>query len=155
MESPSLLPLPGDSNELRNTICNAHVGISCGLDCEIGSSSLQTQYKKRISPNNDKSYELLKKVESSLPILHSTDYYMEPALTDLAAQELVDPGYCSRVPDFTVGRLGYGRVKFLGMTDIRGLDLDQIVKFHRHEIVVYKMKLLSLQLDKALTSLLK
>ncbi|XP_058004732.1 nuclear pore complex protein NUP96 isoform X1 [Hevea brasiliensis] len=129
----------GDSSELLNTISNAPFGISCGLDCEVGSSSLQAQHNKRIiSPNGDKSCEILRKIESSLPILFSTDYYMVPSLTDLIARELLDPGYCSRVPDFTVGRLGYGCVKFLGMTDVRWLDLDQIVKFHRHEIVVYE-----------------
>ncbi|OAY52713.1 nuclear pore complex protein NUP96 [Manihot esculenta] len=139
MESPSLLPVPEDSNKLWNTICNAHFGISCGFDCEVGSSSLQTQCKKRrISPDNDKSCGILRQIVSSLPILRSTDYYMEPSLTYLAARELMDPGYICRVPDFTVGRLGYGRVKFLGMTDIRWLDLDEIVKFHRHEIVVYE-----------------
>ncbi|XP_020533452.1 nuclear pore complex protein NUP96 isoform X2 [Jatropha curcas] len=138
MASPSLLPVPGVSKELQSTITNAHFGASYGLDCEIGASSLHAQYKKRrISPDNDKSREIFR-IASSLPTLYSREYYMEPSSTDLTARELMDPGYCSRVPDFTVGRLGYGCVKFLGMTDIRWLDLDQIVKFHRHEIIVYE-----------------
>lgn len=82
--------------------------------------------------------EIVREIEASLPTLHSPDYYMDPCLTDLAARELIDPGYCSRVPDFTVGRSGYGCVKFLGKTDVRWLDLDHIVKFCRHEIVVYE-----------------
>ncbi|MED6215984.1 hypothetical protein PIB30_003184 [Stylosanthes scabra] len=76
-------------------------------------------------------------MEASLPILHSPGYYTKPSLKELVAQEFLDPGYCSRVPNFTVGRLGYGSVRFLEKTDVRGLDLDQIVKFHKHEIVVY------------------
>ncbi|KAJ6326198.1 hypothetical protein OIU78_013322 [Salix suchowensis] len=77
-------------------------------------------------------------VEALLPTMRSVDYYMEPCLMDLAAREVADPGYCSRVLDFTVGRFGYGRVKFLGKTDVRRLNLDQIVKFNRHEVVVYE-----------------
>ncbi|KAM1067531.1 hypothetical protein ACFX1Q_023621 [Malus domestica] len=42
-------------------------------------------------------------------------------------------GFCSRVLDFIVGRLGYGSVKYPGKTDIRCLELDNIVKFHRYE----------------------
>ncbi|XP_061345177.1 nuclear pore complex protein NUP96 isoform X2 [Gastrolobium bilobum] len=76
-------------------------------------------------------------IEASLPMLHSPCYYTKPSLKELVAQELLDPGYCSRVPDFTVGRFGYGYVRYLNKTDVRGLHLDEIVKFHRHEIVVY------------------
>ncbi|KAK1589046.1 hypothetical protein Q3G72_029980 [Acer saccharum] len=63
---------------------------------------------------------------------------MEPCLKDLAAREAADLGYSSRVPDFTVGRVGYEYVRFLGNTDARWLDLDRIVKFNRHELVVYE-----------------
>ncbi|KAK6942110.1 Nuclear pore complex protein NUP96, C-terminal domain [Dillenia turbinata] len=73
-----------------------------------------------------------------LPNLRKSDYYTRPSLKELAIQELVDPGYCSRVVDFTVGRFGYGFVKFLGETDVRWLDLDQIVDFRRHQVVVYE-----------------
>ncbi|KAK4764700.1 hypothetical protein SAY86_025790 [Trapa natans] len=72
------------------------------------------------------------------PTLQSADYYMLPSLEDLAARESKDPGYLSRVRDFTVGRFGYGCVKFLGETDARWLDLNDIVKFNRHEVVVYE-----------------
>lgn len=75
--------------------------------------------------------------EASLPILRSHGYYTTPSLKELVALELRDPGYCSRVPDFTVGRFGYGYVRYHNKTDVRGLNIDEIVKFHRHEIVVY------------------
>ena len=81
--------------------------------------------------------ETMREIEVSLPILHSPGYYTKPSLNELVAQELLDPGYCSCVPNFTVGRIGYGSVRFLNKTDVRGLDLDKIVKFHRNEIVVY------------------
>lgn len=76
--------------------------------------------------------------EPSLPRLNSLDYFIQPSLEDLAAREYHEPGYCCRVHDFTVGRFGYGRVKFLGQTDVRGLDINQIVKFDGRGIVVYQ-----------------
>ncbi|KAK2644729.1 hypothetical protein Ddye_019924 [Dipteronia dyeriana] len=84
------------------------------------------------------SCEIWREIRSSLPVLSLLDYYMEPCLKDLAAWEAADLGYSSRVPDFTVGRFGYGYVRFLGNTDVRRLDIDRIVKFNRHELVVYE-----------------
>lgn len=66
------------------------------------------------------------------------DYYTEPSLKELGDLELLNPGYCSKVRDFTIGRVGYGCVKFIGETDVRYLDLEEIVKFNRHEVVVYE-----------------
>ncbi|CAA3023852.1 nuclear pore complex NUP96 [Olea europaea subsp. europaea] len=50
----------------------------------------------------------------------------------------MSPGFCSRVQDFTAGRVGYGCVKFIGETDVRWLNLDQIIKFNRCEIIAYE-----------------
>lgn len=102
----------------------------------------ESQYKRRrisisdvdISP----SCNVLHEVEHSLPTLRSSDYYTKPCLSDLATREFMNPGYCSRVQDFVVGRTGYGYVKFIGQTDVRCLDLDCIVKFNRCEVVVYE-----------------
>lgn len=100
-----------------------------GIEVGIFDSLSESQYKKRkIVPNN----------QTTLPTLESSDYFTEPCLSELATRELVDPGYCSRVQNFTVGRLGYGCVRFTGKTDVRWLDLDQVVKFGRHEVVVYE-----------------
>ncbi|GFP82771.1 nuclear pore complex protein nup96 [Phtheirospermum japonicum] len=77
-------------------------------------------------------------VDISLPTLRCSDYYTKPCLSELAVRELMSPGYCSRVQDFIVGRVGYGCVKFNEETDVRSLDLDNIVKFNRCEVVVYE-----------------
>lgn len=87
---------------------------------------------------NPSTLDELRELDRFLPVLKSSDYYIKPCFEDLASKELLDPGYCSRVQDFTVGRLGYGSVKFIGKTDVRWLNLEQIVKFRRHEIVVYE-----------------
>ncbi|KAK3166517.1 hypothetical protein QOZ80_1AG0046790 [Eleusine coracana subsp. coracana] len=77
-------------------------------------------------------------VERLMPKLPHADYFTEPSLEELAAKERAEPGYCSQVRDFVVGRHGYGSIKFLGETDVRGLDLESIVEFNNREVVVYK-----------------
>ncbi|KAL6645526.1 hypothetical protein ACP70R_017134 [Stipagrostis hirtigluma subsp. patula] len=72
------------------------------------------------------------------PVLHSSDYFTRPSIDELVEREVADPGYCSRVPNFVVGRAGYRQVRFLGNTDVRGLDLNEIVRFDRHCVVVYE-----------------
>ncbi|KAL6507006.1 hypothetical protein OROHE_022141 [Orobanche hederae] len=83
------------------------------------------------------SCHALHEVEKSLPTLRCSGYYTKPCLSELAVRELMNPGYCSRVQDFVVGRVDYGCVKFIGETDIRFMDLNGIVKFNRCEVVVY------------------
>lgn len=102
----------------------------------------QSQYKKRKvildGPDSSSAFPVMREIRTLLPTLRTSDYFMEPCLSELATRELMDPGYCGRVQDFTVGRLGYGCVKFIGETDVRWLELDQIIKFSRHNIVVYE-----------------
>lgn len=107
-----------------------------------GRAPVSVEYKRRrISfdcVDTCHSRRVLNEVENSLPTLRSSDYYTKPCLSGLAVRELLDPGYCSKVQDFVVGRIGYGCVKFIGETDVRCLDLDCIVKFKKHEVVVYE-----------------
>ncbi|CAN6289479.1 unnamed protein product [Urochloa humidicola] len=77
-------------------------------------------------------------VERLLPKLPQADYFTEPSLEELAAKERGEPGYCGQVKDFVVGRHSYGSIKFLGETDVRGLDLESIVEFNYREVIVYK-----------------
>ncbi|XP_057480539.1 nuclear pore complex protein NUP96 [Actinidia eriantha] len=116
------------------------------MEFDVGTSDSQLlchsqNKKRRISTNSIdscSSCEVLSEINASLPTLRSSDYFMEPSLSELATRELTDPGYCSRVKDLIVGRLGYGYVTFIGETDVRWLDFDQIIKFSRHEVVVYE-----------------
>ncbi|KAM3230827.1 hypothetical protein ACQJBY_061169 [Aegilops geniculata] len=77
-------------------------------------------------------------VDAMFPVLRFSDYFTRPSVEELVEREAADPGYGSRVPDFVVGRTRYGQVKFSGSTDVRGLDLNEIVKFGRHSVVVYR-----------------
>ncbi|KAJ4796506.1 Nuclear pore complex protein NUP96 [Rhynchospora pubera] len=76
--------------------------------------------------------------DACLPILNSTDYYTLPSLDELYNMEHCHPGYCSQVPDFEIGRGGYGCIRFTGLTDLRGVNLDETVKFNRNSVTVYK-----------------
>ncbi|XP_057423007.1 nuclear pore complex protein NUP98A isoform X2 [Lotus japonicus] len=82
-------------------------------------------------------YEHGADVEALMPKLWRSDYYTLPRINELAAKERAEPGFCSHVKDFVVGRHGYGSIKFLGETDVRGLDLESIIQFNNREVIVY------------------
>ncbi|XP_024021864.1 nuclear pore complex protein NUP96 isoform X2 [Morus notabilis] len=114
------------------------VGSTCAMDFAAEISNPEWKKRRIILNENSSSSEILREIEASLPTLHKPEYYMEPCFDELVQRELMDPGYCSRVPDLTIGRYGYGSVKYVGETDVRLLDVDAIVTFGRHEIVVYE-----------------
>ncbi|XP_073156365.1 uncharacterized protein [Henckelia pumila] len=72
-----------------------------------------------------------------LPKLRHGDYYTEPSISLLAENERAQPGFCSHVHDFVVGRRDYGSIRFLGETDVRSLDLESIIQFNKREVIVY------------------
>ena len=41
------------------------------------------------------------------------------------------------VENFTVGRTGYGNIFFPGVTNVAGLNLDEIVFIRHKEVIVY------------------
>lgn len=87
--------------------------------------------------SNHERKEHVTDVEASMPQLSCSDYYTEPQVPELAANERAEPGFCRHVKNFVVGRHGYGSIKFLGETDVRHLDLDSHVKFNNREVMVY------------------
>lgn len=70
------------------------------------------------------------------PQLTRADYYTEPPIEALHAMH---DDELRRVRNFAVGRTGVGRVAFDGDTDVRGLNLDELVHFNAapREIEVY------------------
>ncbi|XP_071698350.1 uncharacterized protein [Rutidosis leptorrhynchoides] len=69
--------------------------------------------------------------------LQQLDYYTQPQVSELEANERAEPGFCSHVKDFVIGRHGYGSIKFLGETDVRNLDLEKLIQFNYREVIVY------------------
>ncbi|OIT28636.1 nuclear pore complex protein nup98a, partial [Nicotiana attenuata] len=78
-----------------------------------------------------------KDVDAIMPKLQRSDYYTVPPIQELISKEKEEPGFCSNVTDFVVGRHGYGSIKFLGETDVRKLDLDSAVHFNCREVIIY------------------
>ncbi|KAI4372140.1 hypothetical protein MLD38_010413 [Melastoma candidum] len=83
------------------------------------------------------AYEYGADIEALMPKLRHSDYYTEPRIQELAAKERAEPGFCRRVPDFVIGRHGFGSIKFIGETDVRRLDLESLVQFNNREVIVY------------------
>ncbi|XP_021775461.1 nuclear pore complex protein NUP98A-like isoform X2 [Chenopodium quinoa] len=97
------------------------------------SSSAPISCKDDFAKTNDNAKEL----ELLLPKLQRSDYYTEPKIEKLASIESSNPGFCSHVKDFVLGRDGFGWVKFYGETNVRGLNLDSLVHFNYREVIVY------------------
>lgn len=59
-------------------------------------------------------------------ILTKPDYYTRPPLDEL--EQLVHQDGNCIIEDFTVGRTGCGEIIFFGMTDVTGMNLDELGK---------------------------
>ncbi|KAJ3681305.1 hypothetical protein LUZ60_015794 [Juncus effusus] len=90
------------------------------------------------SPNEKQTPNGSLKPPPKLPKLTQADYFTIPRIPELATKERSQPGFITRVKDFTIGRENYGSIKFYGETDLTGLDLDALVQFGIREVVVYK-----------------
>lgn len=68
-------------------------------------------------------------------ILTRPGYYTIPPLNKLV-DYMTEDGSCI-VPNFTIGRKGYGNVYFGEPIDVAGLNLDELVHFRNKEIIIY------------------
>lgn len=62
-------------------------------------------------------------------------YYTIPPLDELV-DYIGSDGSCV-VPNFTIGRKGYGNVYYDGPIDIAGMNLDHLVHFRHKEVIIY------------------
>lgn len=111
----------------------------------LDADSMQRKYENNTFPKHEANgvtiiHAHLADVELLMPKLHHADYYTEPTIQELAAKEREEPGFCRRVKDFLVGRHDHGYIRFLGETDVYGLDLESIVQFNSCEVKLYKDK---------------
>jgi hypothetical protein len=70
----------------------------------------------------------------SLPVIDQPDYYVKPDLAELAT---MTDDQLAQVPFFEVGRRGYGKAKFLGVVDVRGVRINDIFIFRHKSLAVY------------------
>uniref|UniRef100_A0A0D9Y8X5 Peptidase S59 domain-containing protein n=1 Tax=Oryza glumipatula TaxID=40148 RepID=A0A0D9Y8X5_9ORYZ len=125
-----------DDQSGRSKVCNSAAGPPSSGPGENQKGNSSAGHKTPKSPLAAPRCEAI--AESVLPRLYSADYYTVPSIVELAVGERDEPGYCSHVKGFTVGRHGYGSVKFDGETDWRKLDIGSIVEFNEREIIVYR-----------------
>ncbi|KAL6545663.1 hypothetical protein OROGR_009537 [Orobanche gracilis] len=110
----------------------------CCEDNEVSSPSFRLNVNPTGLAGDEEDLSALSDVPALMPMLpNGGAYYTEPSLKELAAKEMAEPGSCSRVNDFVVGRLGYGSIRFVGETDVRGLNLGTVVRFDNREVIVY------------------
>lgn len=67
--------------------------------------------------------------------LNRPGYYTIPTLEKLV--DYIDEDGSCIVPNFTIGRKGYGNVYFEGPIDVAGLNLDELVHFRNKEVIIY------------------
>uniref|UniRef100_A0A1I7VTA0 Nuclear pore complex protein Nup98-Nup96 n=1 Tax=Loa loa TaxID=7209 RepID=A0A1I7VTA0_LOALO len=70
-------------------------------------------------------------------ILTRRDYECEPSLDQLAEMALENNGVCHIVSGFTIRRLAFGSVFWPGPFDLCNVNLDKVVHFRQHEVIVY------------------
>eukprot|EP01135_Chromosphaera_perkinsii_P008727 Nk52_evm60s1444 gene=Nk52_evmTU60s1444 len=74
---------------------------------------------------------------SLVPSLCREDYFCKPTIEELKG---LDEEGLSKVENFEIGRDGVGSVMFPGVTDVRQLNLDEIVFFEPKEISLYPIE---------------
>uniref|UniRef100_A0A1I8EGQ7 Nuclear pore complex protein Nup98-Nup96 n=1 Tax=Wuchereria bancrofti TaxID=6293 RepID=A0A1I8EGQ7_WUCBA len=70
-------------------------------------------------------------------VLTRRDYECEPSLEELAEMALKNNGICHIESGFTVRRLAFGSVFWPGPFDLHNVNLDKVVHFRQHEVIVY------------------
>ncbi|XP_051168766.1 nuclear pore complex protein Nup98-Nup96-like [Leptopilina boulardi] len=88
---------------------------------------------ERVLNSSKKSLESINIAQKAQVKLERCEYYTIPPLEKI--DDYVHEQTCI-VPNFTVGRKGYGKVSF-SECDIFGLNLDEIVHFNHKEVIIY------------------
>ncbi|EGG25304.1 putative nucleoporin 98 [Cavenderia fasciculata] len=92
---------------------------------------VQQQQQQPIQTSPKKSVTF---INPHAPILTKPGYYCRPSLREL---ESMTESELASVREFTIERKGYGSVMFLGSTDVRDLNIDEIVTIDVREVSIY------------------
>lgn len=102
-----------------------------GISPKTGKPKVYTDYEDY----QKDQMQAMRTVHVDDPILTRDDYYTQPPMEEL---ETFSSEELSAVSEFTVGRDGIGRVVFPGETDVRGLNLDEIIVLEPRSVVFYE-----------------
>ncbi|KYQ46936.1 Nuclear pore complex protein Nup98-Nup96, partial [Trachymyrmex zeteki] len=104
---------------------------------EKNSVNLTTQSAESGQETDENSFSMLQSnwsMNMAKVTLRRAGYFTIPSLDKL--DDFVCGETCI-VPNFTIGREGYGNVYFPDSFDIYGLNLDEIVHFRHKEVIIY------------------
>uniref|UniRef100_A0A646QCP4 Nuclear pore complex protein Nup98-Nup96 n=1 Tax=Hemiscolopendra marginata TaxID=943146 RepID=A0A646QCP4_9MYRI len=124
--------------ELNNTIAQLNVNKCTGENDDSEKENISQDASYDGSQENDSEPELVEGERQPHPaevVLNRPGYYTIPSLDELA--QLVDKNGNCIVENFTIGREGFGNIYFFGLTNVFGLNLDEIVHFRKKEVTVY------------------
>ncbi|CEG43421.1 nucleoporin 98 [Plasmopara halstedii] len=110
---------------------------------EVAPAKRFMTYDEYLAAASRDEADVFKEIESngasplspSCPTLKNKDYYTKPSYERLQA---MTDDELSEVEQFTIGCRGLGAVEWIGKTDVRDLDLDELICFERKEVIVYK-----------------
>ncbi|XP_012057062.1 PREDICTED: nuclear pore complex protein Nup98-Nup96 [Atta cephalotes] len=123
------------SNHL-NPINLIEVPLNSTFD-EKNSVNLTMQSAESGQETDENSFSMLQSnwsMNMAKVTLRRAGYYTIPSLDKL--DDFVCGETCI-VPNFTIGREGYGNVYFPDSFDVYGLNLDEIVHFRHKEVIIY------------------
>ncbi|KAE9024321.1 hypothetical protein PR002_g11484 [Phytophthora rubi] len=136
--NPSAMPVKSDSSSPGKTepVHSAHesVGAASLAKSDVKSDNEPEPATVRHESDEDDNQVEKYASPSACPVLLSDKYFTEPSVSDL--QQLTEEEL-ARVENFVIGRHGCGKISFVGATDLRGLQLDDLVVFTDREVVVY------------------
>ncbi|XP_066587580.1 nuclear pore complex protein Nup98-Nup96 isoform X2 [Prorops nasuta] len=132
----SFINSPNQSRSDLNNSGQAFISM-LNTSSEATLNSLSDKNKSDCNPHTSETQESDESTWSTNAaniILHRSGYYTIPPLDKL--DDYVSGESCI-VPNFTIGRKGYGNVFYPDSFDIYGLNLDEIVHFRHKEVVIY------------------
>ncbi|KAK2583571.1 hypothetical protein KPH14_009516 [Odynerus spinipes] len=119
-----------DLNNLSEVPLSTSLGDKSSIDLTTQNTDSSQEFDASIMSTSQNNWG----TNAAKVTLRRVGYYTIPALDEL------DDYVCGEtciVPNFTVGRKGYGNVYFPDSFDIYGLNLDEIVYFRRKEVIIY------------------
>jgi Nucleoporin autopeptidase len=115
----------------------------CGLPAALrmlsahASTARLVQDACTVLQQTDQAVHAVSQISEMLPQLQpGSDYHVQPSLTQLAAMAREDPESLAHVANFTVGRPGIGSVHWLEEVDVRGVDVEGLVRLTKGGVEV-------------------
>jgi len=125
------------SKAVTDIQCNSPRAISPSPPLPTSPTRRMAENSMQSGPGSQFSSTPAKSRKHLIPKLDTSHYYMRPSAHQMATSLQNDPNFLMHVTNFTVGHHLYGVVQFEGRTDVRGLDIKDIIQFRNGTLEVY------------------